>query len=164
MSSSQAEDLQALRHDADRLAHQLPRAGSKDEALSIAIQAAETCLRALVLVDDPSEKAQCRRRAERYMQEAESIKHNKIWLSAVPPRSTVVPAHQLRVLREPVSTRQLSKREQIILLKAGFLNGVKFPAWSCDPPPSEFELKHGEVLFLYVSLPVPTFPISSFSS
>ncbi|KAF2752080.1 cysteine proteinase [Sporormia fimetaria CBS 119925] len=42
--------------------------------------------------------------------------------------------------RAPVSTRKQSRREEIILLKAGKLNGCKFPIWTGNPPTSEFIL------------------------
>lgn len=156
MSSSEG-DLEQLRHNAERLADQVPRASTKDEALEIARNAAEASLKALALVNDSSEKARYRTRVEQLLGEAERIKHSNDWRKAInasssPFNDPSIDASKVRLLNEPVSTRELSRREQIILLKAGFLNGVKFPPWTGEPSPSEFELKDGEDLFVYVSL------------
>jgi calpain-7 len=51
---------------------------------------------------------------------------------------------QIYRLREPASSRQLSKREEIILLKASMVNGFKFPPWTKDPPADEFASHHGD--------------------
>lgn len=143
---SHVQDLEQLRQDADQLAAQLPRSTTKDEALDIAIKAAETAFKALKLVKDANEKASFTARAKQFMQDAETIKRSSDW------RQAVQQASQVRVLTEPANTRELSTKERIILLRGGFLNGVKFPEWNGAPPPSEFELKDGEEPFLYVSL------------
>lgn len=153
-----SQDLEELRQDAERLASQLPQSSSKDEALEIAIKAAETSMRALKLLSDPTEKAHYTARARALMLEAEQIKNSADWREVIqqrpeirkstPPRS----AGPVRVLKEPVSTRELPTREKIIKLKSGFLNGVKFPEWTGPPVVSEFALKDGEGLFVYVSL------------
>lgn len=53
-------------------------------------------------------------------------------------------------LKEPISTRKLATREQIILLEGSKLHGFAFWPWKSDPPATEFELRPGEHLFLYV--------------
>jgi calpain-7 len=50
-------------------------------------------------------------------------------------------------LREPISTRKRSKKEQIILLKASRINGFKCPPWEKDPGSTEFVVQQGEELF-----------------
>ncbi|KAF2857790.1 cysteine proteinase [Piedraia hortae CBS 480.64] len=50
-------------------------------------------------------------------------------------------------LKEPVSTRQYSEAEQILLLRSGFINGCDFPSWACQPPDSEFELNADQMLY-----------------
>ena len=55
-----------------------------------------------------------------------------------------------RTLKPPVTTRSLSKAEQIILYKASYLNNYKFPPWTVPPAPDEFELKDGETWYLWV--------------
>lgn len=53
-------------------------------------------------------------------------------------------------LREPLSTRTLSTREQIIILEASKLHGCRFPPWVASPEASEFELGEAQSLFVYV--------------
>jgi hypothetical protein len=63
---------------------------------------------------------------------------------------------QVKSLRRPVSTRQLSKKEQIILLKASKINGFVFPPWKDPPVSSEFDDEADP--FMYVSFLCPTYP------
>ena len=65
-----SQDFEELRNDAARLADQLPRSASKDEALEIAIKAAETSMRALNLVQDPNEKTMLSMKAQVLLDEA----------------------------------------------------------------------------------------------
>ena len=55
--------------------------------------------------------------------------------------------------REPVSTRSLSNREQIILLEDSKLNGFVFPPWAAFPEEEQFELHEDSELFTYVTPP-----------
>lgn len=48
---------------------------------------------------------------------------------------------------EPISKRNLSNREQIILLENSKLNGAVFPPWSALPEPEEFEQHEEGELF-----------------
>lgn len=54
-------------------------------------------------------------------------------------------------LKEPLSTRTLSTREQILLLQASKLHGCRFPPWEDLPAASEFELGEAQSLFMYAS-------------
>ena len=154
--------LAVLEEDALRLEKQLQHASSRSEALDIAIKAADTSLRALEFVRDPAKKAQCRTRAEQYMREAERIKNSTEWQAdlaslSLHPEAYVVKANtpspaqadskQVRILEEPINSRKLPTKEKIIVVKAGFLNEVKFPEWTGDPSPKEFELADGDDLF-----------------
>ena len=145
-------------------AEQLLRSTSRDEALEIAIKAAETSMQALKLSTDPNEKAVLSTRFNQLLQEAEKIKFNPNWRQELKETTsssvnqhgdsrTSPPANRARRLKEPKSSRQLPNREQILLLKAGYLNGFKFPPWSNAPDSSEFELKDGESLYEYAALP-----------
>ena len=156
-----SKDLEELREDAERFANQLPRSASKDEALEIAIKAAETSMQALKLARDPNEKSKFSTRVKQLLSEAERIKQSRDWKTAV--QSTMVRAAdtangttpvkgRAEPLKEPQSTRVLSRREQIIVLKASNLNRFQFPPWTTPPAPSEFDLNEGEELFLYVSV------------
>ena len=44
----------------------------------------------------------------------------------------------IRTLREPVSKRELTTREKILVLEGSRLQGSIFPPWSTSPAPSEF--------------------------
>ncbi|KAF2814625.1 cysteine proteinase [Mytilinidion resinicola] len=56
----------------------------------------------------------------------------------------------VKSLKEPISSRTLSKKEQIILLKASRINGFVFPPWKEPPVPSEFHLEYQAEPFLDV--------------
>ncbi|KAF2105952.1 hypothetical protein BDV96DRAFT_508599 [Lophiotrema nucula] len=53
----------------------------------------------------------------------------------------------VRRLKEPVSTREMAKKEQIILLRASVVNGFKFKPWDKPPTSEEFALE-GDGLFV----------------
>lgn len=57
------------------------------------------------------------------------------------------PSHIHR-LKEPVSTRRRSKKEDIILLKASVVNGFKCPPWNGNPAPTDFTPQNGQELFM----------------
>lgn len=154
--SSTNTNLDELRQDVERFTQQLRNAGSRDEALEVAIKAAETSMQALKLASDPKEKTQLSSRVKQLLTEAEDIKTNDDWKSTIQQtesasNGTTPPKTKARVLKEPQSKRKLPTSEQVLLLKAGYLNGFKFPPWTTPPEPSEFELCEGEELFLYVS-------------
>jgi len=156
-----SQDLHELSQHAERYADQLPWSTSMDEALEIAIKAAETSMQALRLATDPNEKARLSTRFKQLLREAERIKLSKDWrkeAQSAPTASrsrlaTSTPSATTdRTLVEPQSARQLPTSEQILFLKAGYLNGFKFPPWTIPPAPGEFELKEGENLHEYVLL------------
>ena len=53
----------------------------------------------------------------------------------------------IRKLSEPVSSRQRSTKEDIILLKASMVYGSKCPPWTEDPLATDFALQEGAELF-----------------
>lgn len=53
-------------------------------------------------------------------------------------------------LREPLPSRSLSTREQIILLESSRLHGSRFPPWQNPPGMAEFELGVDQTMFTYV--------------
>jgi calpain-7 len=59
--------------------------------------------------------------------------------------------HHVRKLREPISSRKRTRKEEIILLKASLVNGVKCPPWDKIPSVDEFALD-GSGFFTYVHL------------
>lgn len=174
MSSESSDDLIDLTERADvrldnietpteayqlqKLQDALAEASTQDEALEIALSAAELSMRALKLAKDPSMKKSLSTRVKSLLEEAERIKFNENWKAKstgktrrLPtPRTTVDPT-TIRKLQEPFSTRKQSKEEQILVLRASRLNGFKFPPWSTPPNESEFELRDGEQSFSYVN-------------
>lgn len=152
--SSPSQDLQQLRQDAEDLAYQLPRSASKDAALEIAIKAAETSMRALKLARDPDEKAALSMKASLLLDEAEQIKLSTDWRNVVKGThafgeqgDAVQVKKPSKALKEPQSMRKLPRKEEIILLKAGYLNNFKFPPWKEPPALSEFDAATGQELF-----------------
>ena len=151
--SISAPRLPDLGKDAERLNEQLLRSGSKDEALEIAFKAAETSMKALRLAKDPDDKARFSVRVKQLLDEAERIKLSKDWKrslrrSSASTTSSPGNSQNIRTLKEPVSTRTLTKSEQILLYKASYLNGFKFPPWTTPPAPGEFNLGKNDQLFI----------------
>lgn len=149
---------------AEQYASNLGRSRSKDEALEIAIKATETSMQALKLSQNAGEKTKWSNRVKQLLGDAERIKLSTDWRQDVSSiiRTTaptpfngqsdcVLPVKPSVGLEAPQSSRSLPKAEHILLLKASYLNGFKFPPWTMPPAPDEFELKDGEDLFVYVS-------------
>ncbi|KAK4556404.1 cysteine protease [Recurvomyces mirabilis] len=160
--SNAGHGLDELLPAAEQPSPKPPRSSSRDVALQRAIAEAEAAMRALKLAKDPNEQARQSTRFKQLLQEAERIKHDKNW--RLPSSGTNTPtdsSHSEAVtqeLRQPESTRVVPRAEQILLLKAGYLNGFKFPPWSTPPAPNEFELKDGQGLFV----DTPELPLSEF--
>ncbi|OCK78271.1 cysteine proteinase [Lepidopterella palustris CBS 459.81] len=55
---------------------------------------------------------------------------------------------QIRNLVEPISTRKLPKKEEILLLKSSKVNGFTFAPWNAPPKSSDFMLPNGADSFL----------------
>ncbi|WEW58744.1 cysteine protease [Emydomyces testavorans] len=138
---SQLEDVKskALQAEKDVLT-----STTQTEALEAAIRAAENYLSALRLATDPKEKKSLDAKCKEYITRAEGIKHSK---ESSPEPSNRNTKGAVRPRREPVSTRTLSNREQIILLENSKLNGAVFPPWSAQPDSEEFELDEEGELF-----------------
>ena len=135
----------------------MSKLSTKNEALEAAIDAAERCMRALKTATDKDEKSrlneQCRillERAERIKTFTKSKAQDREW-DKESVRQGVSPPDLGRKLPEPISSRQLSTREQIIILEGSRLNGFVYPPWNGPPEPSEFEIKGGKDCFLYVA-------------
>ncbi|ORY12783.1 hypothetical protein BCR34DRAFT_563354 [Clohesyomyces aquaticus] len=61
--------------------------------------------------------------------------------------STTHVRSQVRRLKDPISSRKLAKREEILLLRSSVVNGFKFPPWDKNPATSEFVLQPESALF-----------------
>ncbi|KAK5734611.1 cysteine protease [Elasticomyces elasticus] len=126
-------------------------ASSRNEALQITIDAAEAAMRAMKLTKNPNEKVKHSALFKQLLQEAEEIKFSKDWRATSVNAVTTNPqsrAVAVRELKEPQSTRELPRSEQILLLKASYLNNCKFPPWTTPPAPHEFQLADGGDLFI----------------
>ncbi|KAF3399342.1 Calpain-like protease palB/RIM13 [Talaromyces pinophilus] len=119
---------------------QVSGAGTQSQALEAAIAAAENYMRALTLADTPREKQYLDSKCKDWISRAEKIKVDKSWKPISPQAGN-------RSLKEPISKRKLSTREEIILLESAKLNGCLFPPWKNDPNPQEFELVGNEGQF-----------------
>ncbi|KAJ9647307.1 cysteine protease [Coniosporium tulheliwenetii] len=158
---AEAVDLQAS----------IANATSKDEALELALQAAELCMKALKIATDREQKSDMTSRCQTLLTEAERIKTITQWplTPVLTPAMTPGPASspnaspltlrreteaigtptpvRVKQLVEPVSSGELSKAEKIILLKSSKLNGFTFPPWQGAPEPDEFALSQGAEAF-----------------
>lgn len=137
-----------------RLQDALPRATTREEALEIAMAAAELSMRAMKLAKDPATKRQASAETESLLQNAERIKNQEDWKVASESSPTIVPfpsPRKIRLLREPVSTRVLKTSEKILLLKASSINGYKFVPWTGEPTDDSFSLAKGQQPFQYVA-------------
>ena len=60
----------------------------------------------------------------------------------------------VRKLREPITSRKRTTKEEIILLKASLVNGVKCPPWDKIPSAEEFACDAtGIYTYVYISIP-----------
>lgn len=138
-----------------RKQNELLQSSSKDEALAIALAAAELSMKALKLSKDSDARKFYSAKVQSLLDEAEQIKFNDAWSLVKKPQPAVQEAEgrnihidKIKRLEEPISSRPLTKAEEILLLKASKLNGFKFPPWKVPPRESDFELRDGEALYL----------------
>lgn len=122
-------------------------ATTQGQALKAAIDAAEHYMNALKIADTAEDKKKLDGKCKLLLAKAEEIKHSK---SQYPIHHNTSSSGSRSKLSEPLSTRELSTREQIILLEGAKLNGFVFPPWGAAPIPQEFELIDGDRPFLYV--------------
>lgn len=97
----------------------------------------------LQLTNSPREKRNLDLKCKDLLTRAEHIKAGKPWKTASQPSKS-------SVLKDPVSSRKLTTREEIILLEGAKLNGFVFPPWKTHPSPEEFTLERGQKRFKYV--------------
>lgn len=109
---------------------------SQDAALEATIRSVELYMQALRFADNPSDRKRLDKKCKDLLNRAEQLKSQNDFS----PKHLSV--HSNPPLA-PISTRTLTKREQIILLEGGLLNGFKFRPWDQAPFPNEFELRDG---------------------
>lgn len=106
-------------------------ASTREEALKAALEAATHLLDAIASTHSTcrDERRRLEGKARFFLGCAEKIKTQKIWplghAGGYEEREVVMGAHRT----EPLSTRSLSRREQIILLEDSKLNGNIFAPW-----------------------------------
>ncbi len=107
----------------------ISRAQTKEDALNNAILAIELYMKATRLASSELEKARLRVKCKQLLSRAEEIKQAQ-W----PPKEN----HKIP-LKAPISTRAITRQEEIILLEGSKLHGFIFPRWTSDPDDSIFE-------------------------
>ncbi|KAK7542847.1 uncharacterized protein J3D65DRAFT_656121 [Phyllosticta citribraziliensis] len=168
--------LVAVKAQLDHVRKRMAESPDKDQALQLAIEAAELCMSSLRLATDKTHKADLSSQAKGFISEAERIKKNSQWpspspssssLSRLPPSSPAAssnapaspisspltgskspaPSAKAQRVLQLVSQRPLPTAEQIILYKASSVNGSQFPPWKDIPQPKEFSLDEGNGRF-----------------
>ncbi|MCJ1394054.1 cysteine protease [Xylographa bjoerkii] len=115
------------------------------DAYDVILLAVDECLRVLRLTEDNTKKKELEEKCNNLLDQAENVKASKRWPPKPEKTFERCQAHAHTVLmKQPVSTRALSKREQIIILKGSKLHGCIYPEWTGPPLPEEFDLKDGE--------------------
>ena len=102
------------------------------------------CLRTLKLTSDNEKKRLLDEQCRKLLDQAERIKSSKEWpsenLGLWKAGTRIVNETPKKEVKQPLSTRKLSTREQIILLQGSKLNGCVFPPWKETPAADEFAL------------------------
>jgi hypothetical protein len=88
-------------------------------------------MKATKLASSDSERQRLRGKCLELLGRAEAIKKVSEWS----PKALKQP-----ILTAPRSERQISKREEIILLEGSKLHGFIFPPWTTEPDDSVFDL------------------------
>src|SRR5690349_19890390 len=100
-------------------------------------------MKAIKLANSGSERARLKERCLSIFASAAEIKKVEQWQ---PLRSYAGPVElPSESLRVPHSSRQLSTREEVILLEGSKLHGLVFPPWSSEPDEREFVAPKGEL-------------------
>jgi len=114
------------------------RSLTKEEALKNAVHAAELYMKATKLASADVERARLRGKCKQLLSRAEEVKQTAHWVPAVSKEV---------LLKAPVSARQISKQEEIILLEGSRLHGFIFPPWANEPAESLFVERPDETSF-----------------
>ncbi|KFX85734.1 hypothetical protein V490_09442, partial [Pseudogymnoascus sp. VKM F-3557] len=115
---------------------------TKEDALANAISAAESYMKAIKLANSSTERARLKEKCLNILAKAEEIKKIEQWQPQTGNTSTVRTPSE--ITRVPQSRRQLSTREEVILLEGSKLHGLIFPPWKSEPDEQEFAAK-GEI-------------------
>lgn len=102
---------------------------TKEEALKNAIHAAELYMKITKLASTDMERTRLRGKCKQLLSRAEEIKQMVQWTPA---------AKKDVLLKAPACGRQITRREEVILLEASKLHGFIFPPWTNEPDDSLF--------------------------
>jgi hypothetical protein len=112
-------------------------------------------MKAIKLANSTSERARLKEKCLSILARAEEIKKIEQWQPSMSHTGSVrMPSEISRV---PHSRRQLSTREEVILLEGSKLHGLLFPPWTSVPDEGEFTAPNGEV---YTCVPCHHFIIA----
>lgn len=105
-----------------------------------AIRAAELYMKISKLASSDAERARFRGKCKQLLSKAEEIKQAAQWTPSASKEVEVL-------LKAPLSGRQISRREEVILLEGSKLHGFKFPPWTNEPDNSLFDSNPDETSF-----------------
>ena len=124
---------------------------SKNDGLEAAMDAAEAAMQAMKLTNDNNKKRELKLKSHELLHKAELIQSARMLplqtKTTSGTKNIEVQRTKAEELKQPMPTRILSTREQIILLQGSKLNGCVFPPWKTPPDASEFVLEDGSELF-----------------
>ncbi|KIW65062.1 hypothetical protein PV04_07348 [Phialophora macrospora] len=149
--------LTKLEAQASAVERAVPSQTNDKAALEATIKSAELYFQALRLADNAKDKKRLDAKVNALLAQAERLKQGHD--ADLPTTKTA----RKENLQEPVSTRKLTTRENIILLEGGKLNGCKFKPWTGPPTPDEFSCRDDEAPFTdSCSLPLSAAQLESF--
>jgi hypothetical protein len=103
-------------------------------------------MKAIKLASTGPERERLKSKCIEVLARAEEIKRVEIWSGRVEQteqwRSKIL-------LRAPVSDRELSTREEVIVLEGSKLHGLTFPPWILEPSDQLFQSTTHENLYVY---------------
>lgn len=102
-------------------------------------------MKASKLAGNDIDRRRLRSRCMALLAKAEAIKQVEAWTEEASYHQASVKSS--RSLKAPVSVRELTIREQRIVLESSRIHGLKFPQWVKDPDPKEFECDENSALF-----------------
>lgn len=100
-------------------------------------------MQAFKLANSHSEKARLKEKCMSILARAEEIKKIEQWQPPLDHIGSAILSNE--ALRIPCSRRNLSTREEVILLEGSKLHGLIFPPWVAEPDENEFAASDGDI-------------------
>jgi hypothetical protein len=100
-------------------------------------------MKAIKLANNSSERARLKEKCMNILARAEEIKKIEQWQPGMSHTGPVITPSEISGM--PQSRRQLSTREEVILLEGSKLHGLIFPPWKSEPDGQEFATPNGEI-------------------